>query len=90
MTILLLAFLALSGLAALAGALPRGVAAGPVPGLLPPGRARPVAPPTSPAGLLGRAAPRQCRPAGRALMAGGGGARSAAVGPPTGREGSAD
>ena len=71
MTILLLAFLALSGLAALAGALPRGVAAGPVPGLLPPGRARTVAPPTSPAVLLARAAPILCLPAGLALMAAG-------------------
>ncbi|ATR21801.1 Formate hydrogenlyase subunit 3 [Roseomonas mucosa] len=72
MTILLLAFLALSGLAALAGALPRGVAAGPVPGPLPPGRAsRTVAPPTSPAVLLSRAAPILCLPAGLALMAAG-------------------
>ena len=64
MTILLLAFLALSGLAALAGALPRGLAAGPAPGPPPPGRAsRFVAPPASPAVRLARAAPFLCLPA---------------------------
>lgn len=72
MTILLLAFLALSGLAVLAGALPRGLAAGPVPGPPPPGRAsRIVAPPASPAVLLARAAPFLCLPAGLVLTAAG-------------------
>lgn len=83
MTILLLfAFLALSGLAALAGALPRGVTAGSAPGPLPPGRAsRAVAPPASPAVLLVRMGPFLCLPAGLSLMAAGAMALQGAASP---------
>ncbi|UPG73076.1 hypothetical protein MVG78_02530 [Roseomonas gilardii subsp. gilardii] len=75
MTILLLAFLALSGLAVLAGALPRATAAGSAPGPLPPfppGRAsRTLAPPASPVTLLARMAPFLGLLAGLLLMAAG-------------------